>query len=163
MKKCSCLTKLTGSGRDIGRFKCEYIRLPIIGALLFFMPFILSLFLKVEICAPNIRYLLSSIAQGFAAILVLAITIPTLFAQCFSDKLFVKKWLDSELRLLQVSFNICLAVTIILPLVLLAWNNFTPMLVRLSLSLALVSTYGIIESPFAIRRRIRVVMGIFNK
>lgn len=159
MKKRSCLTKLTGSRSHIYEFKCEYVRLVIVSVILFIAPLLFG----IEICASNMHYVLSSIVQGFAALFALAVTIPMYFAQSFSEKRYVKMWIDSQLRPLQLLFYFVLVVTIVLPLFLLAWNNFTPFLVKMSLSLALVSIYGTIESVYACRRRFMIIWKIHKK
>ncbi len=151
-RKWRILSKLTGSGYQIRKYAGRYKRL-------FFLNF---LWLLVALLNPyiqtdnvtNMRYLLSATAQALATVFALIATIPMVLIQLFPSSSKRKQLLKLELRPLQISFYLFFVVSIILPLYLLATNNFCSLWVRLCVGFTAMCLYNTVESTLAFKEKL---------
>jgi hypothetical protein len=149
----------TGVGTRINEYWLHCLRMAILSIVALGLPF-LPLF-KVVSNPDNIRYLLSSIAQGMATIFALVVTVPMLYFSMMqiagrSTKTKAAHFIRLELRPLQVISYLLLIVTIIFPLYCLAFNWYHWFMVKFNLGLALFGLYIVFETAFAFKRKLEL-------
>ena len=150
------LYKLTGSGEKIGEYKGRYFRILIITFFILILPYFLP---EIEVEKENLRYLLSSISQGLAAVFALVITISLILTGLVFANMQepVDSFIKLEFRPLTLFFYAFFIFSIIFPLLLLAQNRFDPPYIKLSLSSAIICLYGTVEFTLGFKQKIEIL------